>query len=289
MLNDLKQLLDEYQDFGDEVSAVAEGIYEAVYNNAAVMAESFAYKALRTAAREALEATEELSYPSLRDHLLDNLNDPRHYVCDGQTLRIFDEDVGGSIADLKEGQEAAWVTAGGTPEQRLFCWTYGIYKPAREGGQVHPIEGKDKFANYPSYAEIIEIRLTTWGDKAPYWIFLEHGNQGEAAYPTFPGTGFVRKTQARAQEFLDKAHEIAERELRRQLEDAVGEVITTGKSVPVYIGRVPLGETEVGKLVQAEAREATIGVYYQLIVGGKYGRKITPGEFLSEVGKVFRL
>ena len=133
------------------------------------------------------------------------------------------------------------------------------------------------------------MRLETWGDKAPYWRFLEWGNQGEQAYPTFSGTGFIERVSARADEFVNKAYELAAWEFERQLKEAVGEIIETGESAPIYIGRIPLGQTEAGKLVQVETRRGLrAGIYYRLVIGGHYGRGITPGEFISEVGKVFQ-
>lgn len=290
MFEELLDTLDEYQKFGSQLGAIQDGILEATTANAKVIAEGFAYRALKQAASDAIAVTDEFQYPLLRDHLLRNLEDPRHYVAGDATLRIFDEAAGGTIADLKEGQEAAWKSNAGTPEQRLFCWTYGIYKPAREGGLVKPKDGRDRFEDYPSYREIINIRLGTWGDKAPYWIFLEHGNQGEQAYPTFSGTGFIAKVRARADEFMNTATEVATKEMRRQLEAAIGELVDTGVAPPVFIGRIPFGQTPAGQLAQVDIRRKTRagGVYYQLVIGGRYGRGITPGEFISEVGKVFQ-
>ena len=89
---------------------------------------------------------------------------------------------------------------------------------------------------------------------------------------------------------MNTATEVATKEMRRQLEAAIGELVDTGVAPPVFIGRIPLGQTLAGQIAQVDIRRKTKagGIYYQLVIGGRYGRGITPGEFISEVGKVFR-
>jgi hypothetical protein len=46
-----------------------------------------------------------------------------------------------------------------------------------------------------TYQETISLRMAAWGDKAPYWYFLENGNvNSDYAFPTFKNTSFFRLT-----------------------------------------------------------------------------------------------
>jgi len=154
-----------------------------------------------------------------------------------------------------------------------------------EGGQVLPKKDrKTGFADLPSYEEIMDIRFGVWGDKAPYWILLEDGTTGGEAYPTIKGTGFVQKTRAKLRRILTTSREYAEAELREGMEDATADIIELGKYKPIVFGRISYGRTSVGELIQVEARKKISGIYYQLIIGGRYAEAILPGELLPTGG-----
>jgi len=255
----------------------------ALQNNIGEIALDIARDRLIGAAMDAIEMTPEFQYPPLRERLLENLQDSRHYkIGSGTNLIIFDEEVAGTINDLEEGQQAAWEGATGTPAQRLFCWTYGIYKPAREG-----LDRWSRFDDYPTYQQVIDVRLETWGDKAPYWIFLNDGNAGGAAYPSFSGTAFVDKVRAMAPEILRIAGEYAAADLEEQLGSAIEEQLDKPEIV-IQTGftRTAFGSTASG-VVQVERRESRSGIWYMLVIGGRYAGRIQPGSPLP-TGEVFR-
>jgi len=276
----IESILSNLGEFGKQASDLQ--ISEAVTENCKSLAVTIAKKELITEATLAIDSIDEFKYPPLKSRLLSNMTDDRHcqVSSDAGTLTIFDESVAGSIADLIAGQHAAWGpnTAGTPHDKRLFCWTYGIYKPAREAGLVHPKKGKDRFADYPSYESIIDIRLDYWGDKAPYWIFLEDGNQGQGAYPTFSGTGFVSKVRSHAGRILRMAKVTALEEILSQLDGAVEEQMDKPEiRLPIYIGRVTVGRMPEG-LVEVEMRGSKSGPWWMLIVGGQYKGKIQSGQ-----------
>jgi len=279
----LEKIFSNLGSFGKQVSDLE--ISKMVTENCRTLATSIAKSELIVEAGLAIDTIPEFQYPQLKSRLLSNLTDDRHYKvsADASVLTIFNESVGGTMADLVSGQKAAWgPNTEGTPhDKRLFCWTYGIYKPGREGGQVHPKTGKDKFADYPSYESIIDIRLDHWGDKAPYWTFLEDGNQsGDAAYPSFSGTGFIARARAHSERILRMAKVTALNDILNQLEDAVGEQLDGPENrLPVYIGRVTVGRIPEG-LVEVEMRGAKTGSWWMLIVGGRYAGKIQGGQSL---------
>lgn len=273
-MDDILELLDNLSKFGDQfrVGDILTGMIE----NAKTLAIKFAKDAMIESATEAIERTDEFNrYEPLKQQLLNNLALDEHYLVgdDLASMTVFDEEIAGTEADLKAGQQAAWKSAGGTPEQRLYCWTYGIYIPFMTG------EKSRKFENYPTYETIMGIRLQTWGNKAPYWIFLEYGNQGGKAFPSFPGTGFKSKVEAKIPEFLSKAHEIAATDMMAGLDSAITEQLEApGKEINVYLGRISLGDIG-GRQVQIQV---TIGkrasVWYQLVIGGRFSSKITLGQ-----------
>jgi len=253
-------------------------------NNVKELVLDMARDALLEAASNAIEMTPEFQYEPLRERLLTNLQKKEHYrvSSDGSSLELLDESVAGTADDLIEGQEAAWEGAEGTPAQRLFCWMYGIYKPAREG-----LERWERFEDYPTYQQIIETRLETWGDKAPYWMLLNDGNAGGGAYPSFGGTGFVDMARAMIPDILRRANEIVASDLEAQLESAIDEQLNKPETVTkTHFTRITFGSTASGT-VQVEQRTSRTGVWYMLVIGGRYAGKIEPGATLP-TGKVFR-
>jgi hypothetical protein len=89
---------------------------------------------------------------------------------------VMDE-VAGSVSDFWEGVESARVelgVGGEKPEQAAKFWANIVW----------PTESM--------YKDTMELRFRVWGDMAPYWYFLEHGNFGSVgAFPHFSATGFL--------------------------------------------------------------------------------------------------
>ena len=146
----------------------------------------------------------------LVSHLIENLSASRS---DGGPVHvrlspdfgfeIFDEEYAGTYEDLKAGQPES-----GDPDKAAFYWKFGIYKPSVEG-YVLTITKKTKSGTKTRqirtvpYSKVLSERLAAWGSKAPYWFFIEHGNQGSGReYPTFGGKPFIYPTEVRAREEL---------------------------------------------------------------------------------------
>ncbi len=134
----------------------------------------------------------------LRDHLINNLRKFRHVIVDnGIVKQVFDENVAGDFADVRRGQEAAWALSqyspSLTPASRSFNWRFvylGI--PPRKWQRMDP----------NLYSDVVAARLSAWGDKAPYWIFIEFGtasgHEAGSPYPSFSGRNPIARTRSRA-------------------------------------------------------------------------------------------
>jgi hypothetical protein len=154
----------------------------------------------------------------LREHLLQNIQDyagdhPVHLrIYEDGSVFFFDEEHAGTADDF----EAA--DYGSDDPRRFAYWKYGIYKPGVEGGYAF-IPGA------PEYDDVIERRLSIWGDKAPYWYFIENGNQGGGAYPSFPGTHVFSQFEQALKEavgtFYDSFITYYERRAAEVIEDAM--------------------------------------------------------------------
>lgn len=135
--------------------------------------------------------------PAMIERLRENLSDKRHVkVKDGVVLQVFNPKVAGTVSDLRKG--LARVYGLGTSSAPAV-WKYGIYLPYAEGRPV-PKGLKNWFEKKGidnNYRSVIDRRLAAWGRKAPFWYFVEFGNQGSGrAYPSFPGTHFIAQTKS---------------------------------------------------------------------------------------------
>lgn len=128
-------------------------------------------------------------YGPLKERFLNNIKRTGHIRRYVHTIKVFDPRVAGTYEDLLRGWEVAGKSFRGTKKKRLLGWKYGIYLPAREDFVA---EGRNIIADYQ---KIINIRLAQWRDKAPYWYFINYGNEGFGAYPHFQGTYFVENTR----------------------------------------------------------------------------------------------
>jgi len=271
MRDDIIRCLEVLEKFGRQISDVQ--LEEAARNNAREVILDSARSTLLMLADMATRGHKEFGYEPLRQQLFRNLRKDEHYKVspDLSSIDIFDPEVAGTAADMAAGQQAAWASNNGTDQQRLYCWKYGIYKPSVEGMSKQP-----QFEDYPTYEEILEKRLSTWGEKAPYWYFIEYGNvSGGEAYPSFSGAGFIDETRMRAQEFLMDGLNVAIDMLRQQLDLAVEEQSNNPDNmVKMEITRIPSTEVISGRKVSYERRVSKkAGVWYMLVVGGRYAGK----------------
>ena len=284
MLEDIVTELENYMVFGDSFAGM--NLTQAALNNAKVMALAYLKRLLIASAEDALEAIDELNHPDLRNRLIENLSKDEHYFIspDLGSVTVFNPELAGTWDDLVSGQVAGGGGGPAPQPQRLFCWKYGIYIPEREGGRR-----ASRFDDYPTYTEVIQLRLSAWGDKAPYWMFLEHGNAGGApAYPSFNGTGFIAKVQGMAPGIMRQAANLAEREMLDQMDLAIKEQLDTPtRRTTVELGYIPF-TPEAASKVGVSVRLTKAGeVYYQLRVNGRFGRKLEVGQFVEELGRVF--
>jgi hypothetical protein len=139
-------------------------------------------------------ATREYAYPPLLNRLIENLSNPDHVVVEnGKVIKFFDEDVAGTAQDFYSGVEETGGHTG--TDQAPAIWRYGIYTPSsfwrgKTGSRI--------YKNLPSYDDVISERLDAWGDKAPFWYLIEHGNAGGGReFPSIRPTNFL-KNLARA-------------------------------------------------------------------------------------------
>lgn len=156
-------------------------------------------------------------YAPLREQFLKNMKKVSHIKRFADTIEVFDEEIAGTYEDLLRGWEYARETfRKGHPLEtkiaKLKYWKYGIYMPARETFTV-----KDRNL----YQEILRIRLAIWQTKAPYWYFINFGNEGFGAYPSFRGTFFIQDTR----------NSIA-RILREEMQHA-GDIIPRGSLIQI--------------------------------------------------------
>ena len=223
---------------------------------------------------KAISTVREFQYEPLRRQLLRNFEDDRHYwISENLTdFEVVNPAIAGTWSDLEEGQRAAWGpnTAEATQAQRLIVWKSGIYKPGREGKYKFK-----KFEDLPSYDEIMSIRLRTWGQKAPYWILLNDGNAGGApAYPTFEGTNFVEKARARVRRAVVECTEAATSRMVSDVEYVVEEVVRQ-QDTRTYVGRA------YGHNISIQRQSWG----YQLVIDGKFDKKIKPNEKILIEGR----
>lgn len=160
----------------------------------------------------------EYDYPEFRERLFAVFTNPEmlEYTRSGVDILNPAYRIAGNPGDLQQGIDAARAELGMgmlTRENAALFWKERIYRPAREGlkrpqffkknlgfykgagrGQRIPYN----YAAYGimKYEETIGTRLSAWGEKAPFWIWLNFGNIGEGGeYPTIHPTRFVEQSE----------------------------------------------------------------------------------------------
>lgn len=218
---------------------------------------------------DAMNRTPEYSVPEaepLRTRLIQNLSSvagdgrPVHIRIneDGGT-KIFDKQFAGTASDFAQ---AKYPSTKKQPLRYRF-WKYGIY--ARDvTGNYEPSTVpwfNDAVERLPSYSEIINRRLSDWGDKAPYWYFIDKGVAGGGiGYPSFPGTGFIDKFKHRAREATKKLKSTILRQYAESAAQAVTRAAAEGKT------QVRISDTEM----MARAVRASGDAIWQRREKGKF-------------------
>jgi len=252
----------------------------AIKNNARVLAEGRIRESLIREAEHAISTIEEYNYGPLKERFLTNISDPRHVFISSDLSYVQVLDVG-IIGDDRDFVSGLYVSDA-DPLDRSFVWKYGIYKPSREGGTRSSRQEK-----LPTYEEVIEERLTAWGDKAPYWMLINDGNYGSVMatkggmpYPTFQGYNFVQRVRSEAKQIIQDTIDAVSREIALGVEAGIiVQLEQPQKPVRVEFGRIELGMTEQGKCIQAAVKQYKTGeTYYQLVIGGRYAQTISAAE-----------
>lgn len=187
---------------------------------------------LRLELEKAIESSPaEYDYGDLFSRLVGLLNNPEIVFVDEFTESIYYdiESVAGGLPEFEEGIRYArgMIEAASTsdkvlsPAQKAAFWRLFIYGPGREG-TTPPGDRETEHL----YAETIEMRLEGWGELAPYWYWLEHGNQEYTlAYPKYGGTRFRRNAEIRATIALQSALRDIDTQATNLLEDAASDFI----------------------------------------------------------------
>ncbi len=223
--------------------------------------------------RQAAIATVEYAYPPLLERLEENLSNPEHVVVEnGRVIKFFDEEIAGTAQDFYGGVEETGGHTG--TAQAPAIWRYGIYTPASfwRGGK-----GSKVYKSLPSYEEVISERLDAWGDKAPYWYLIEHGNAGGGReFPTVRPTNFL-KTLARAISKLQRIASDVIATLVTEFAETNVQPILVGEQAAgttVAVARVTLPGIKLTKL-----RSSKGNTFYNL--NGQ--RALTANEALSQI------
>lgn len=228
--------------------------------------------------KDAMEQIPEYAtYDPLKDHLLDNVwFGPHVIVKNGVIIQIFDEDYAGTEEDLRAGQIAAGADFSRHPIVRSIGWQI-IYNAAFYGIAVEHWNRVDD----NTYGEIIDARLASWGEKAPYWLFVEYGTASGSGpgrpYPNFSGKHPILKTAKKAESLVKEALrsrlDAVERELSEQLDTTfterkvtvqeIGEQVVTAwtKWFRQHGKDIRLEYRKVGGGFTGERQEAPLGTY----------------------------
>lgn len=271
MFEDISQIVDDIQMKVDNILSV--DYVGATEENIDSVLQEVVQTMLIDFAQRAAISTREYAYPPLLDRLLENLSNPEHVVVqNGRVIKFFDEKIAGTAQDFYSGVEETGGHTG--TDIAPSIWKYGIYTPASfwRGGK-----GSKYFKNLPSYEEVISERLDAWGDKAPYWYLIEHGNAGGGReFPSIRPTNFLKNLSRAVKKVEVTATDVIQT-LTAEFVDANVESILVGKQkagTTVAIARVSLPGIKLTKL-----RSSKGNTFYNL--NGE--RSLTAPEVLNRI------
>lgn len=143
-----------------------------------------------------------------------NLETGKMYLADGAY------DIVGDEIDFYEGVRGAYAIIDeptGTLQQRAAFWKNIVWE------------------SDTLYNKTIRARHIGWGDKAPYWIWLEVGNIGmEGAHPQFEGQHFLAAAQDRAEALLQQSKDQVENEEWNVVEQTYANFLLDPAAFPAY-------------------------------------------------------
>ena len=172
----------------------------------------------------------------LRTHLILNLQTNKHVeVSNGEVIRIINVDAIGDYNDVRAGQEAAWELSPMSPNQNPYFRSL-FWKAIYLGDAGVFLSKGIKWDNFDPamYDWIMDARMGAWGDKAPYWMFIEWGTipggQSDGTpYPQFSGEHPVGKTESVAGDIAKRAISDYIRETERELAKDADELFEGGR------------------------------------------------------------
>jgi hypothetical protein len=177
--------------------------------------------------RKAISVTDEYNDPIYRTKLLEVFSNPAMIQLDRTGAHIMPQAMilAGTWSELDFGIDAARASLGlGRLERTraLAFWKHRIYRPAREGLKV-PRRFKKNLGFYKGakrgeripfdyvsygtmkYRTTVETRMSFWGDKAPFWLWLNFGNaQKGEGYPAVEPTHFIAHSERRINQLLEQ-------------------------------------------------------------------------------------
>lgn len=212
MFGDVEDVLSRLQNVFTEILSF--NIDKAIPESSDAIASTAMHSVLIKQAEQAVNEVEEYSYPLLRNHFMNHVRDNPQYttIVDGALVMPL-EDAFNKYAGTFDELMDSVQQAGGHTGTKLapFIWRYGIYMPAREGGsgrEAGKIAKIIEKSDIPNYREIIEARISVWGEKAPYWMLMAYGNAGyDRAYPTFSGYNFILATENEVPKIVQAARD----------------------------------------------------------------------------------
>ena len=155
----------------------------------------------------------------LRNHLMKNVYAGDHVVVTGGNIvQLWNMAYAGDYSDIIQGQHAAWSLSPKSPSPQQ--WARNIFWAAIYTG-IPPGNFKWKAFDSGIYNNIIEARMSAWGHKAPYWIFVEFGTAvGLGAgrpYPSYDGQQPIYKTRLAAPGIASRIYDAYVRQIEEAL------------------------------------------------------------------------
>lgn len=169
----------------------------------------------------------------LRKHLMENVYYGDHVVVTGGSIvQLWNVAYAGDYSDITQGQQAAWGLSPKSPSPQQ--WARNIFWAAIYTG-IPPGNFKWKAFDDALYDRIISARLAAWGDKAPYWIFVEFGTAvGLGAgrpYPSYDGQQPIYKTRLAAPGIAQRLVDAYIRQLEEAVIESSETLFVDGESV----------------------------------------------------------
>lgn len=192
----------------DRVSTAFGKIKEAAYD---IIKNEIEYAIERASSGENEFQRDALREPLMRAFLSDEMV---RVTADGTVY--LDTTIAGDEADLQDGINAARDIIKSyaksdrqmSPLQKSNFWRRIVYPSyGSDGGELTDTEGYEEMGDL--WTATMQLRFMNWNGLAPYWLFLENGDQfmGGAGYPYPPHkpTNFVMKIETKLNKMMELA------------------------------------------------------------------------------------